>query len=51
MKKEEQKKQEEQEEQEEQGQDKNVFWTENGAPKILHVGLLNFLESNGYVKV
>ena len=54
MKKEEQKKQKkqkEQEEQGEQGQDENVFWTENGAPKILHVGLLNFLESNGYVKV
>lgn len=51
MKKEEQKEQKEQKEQEEQGQDENVFWTENGAPKILHVGLLNFLESNGYVKV
>ena len=31
--------------------EKNIFWTENGVPKILHVGLLNFLEENGYVKV
>ncbi|OUL60982.1 primase-helicase family protein [Flavobacterium sp. AJR] len=30
---------------------KNVFWTENGAPKILHVGLLKFLGDNGYVRV
>lgn len=31
--------------------EKNVFWTENGTPKILQVGLLNFLAANGYVKV
>lgn len=30
---------------------KSIFWTENGVPKILHVGLLNFLASKGYVKV
>jgi len=28
-----------------------IFWSENGQPKILHVRLLKFLESIGYVKV
>ncbi|WP_281227591.1 primase-helicase family protein [Flavobacterium aquiphilum] len=30
---------------------KEIFWTENGEPKIKHVGLLKFLEDIGYVKV
>ncbi|MFV5700236.1 MULTISPECIES: primase-helicase family protein [Flavobacterium] len=30
---------------------KEIFWTENEAPKILQVGLLDFLASRGYVRV
>jgi len=30
---------------------KEIFWTENGEPKIKHVGLLKFLEDIGYVRV
>lgn len=30
---------------------KAIFWTEDGTPKILHVGLLQFLGAKGYVKV
>ncbi|MBU2060731.1 MAG: hypothetical protein KKH44_02630, partial [Bacteroidetes bacterium] len=30
---------------------KEIFWTENSAPRILQVGLLNFLATAGYVKV
>lgn len=31
--------------------EKKIFWTENGNPKILHLGLLNFLATRGYVRV
>lgn len=30
---------------------KEIFWTENGEPKIKHVGVLKFLEDIGYVRV